>query len=169
MIGAVSNSVAAIRVVNSSELGEPCAVANPDGPGETEYTLIPLGYVRSELKDRKTAPRQGYEGAPAAWLDIEPQFRDSLLRLVPGDEVILLTWFHQADRSVQQVHPRSDPQRQLHGVFATRSPDRPNPIGLHRVTILAIEENRLQVEPLEAIDGTPIVDIKIVLSERDDA
>jgi tRNA-Thr(GGU) m(6)t(6)A37 methyltransferase TsaA len=133
------------------------------------YTLKPLGFVRSELKSRKGAPRQGRYGAPDAWIDLDPAYADALFRLAVGDEVILLTWLHQGDRSVLQVNPPVDPERRLHGVFATRSPDRPNPIGLHRVTILAIEGTRLHVSPLEAIDGTPIVDIKPVLTTLGDA
>ncbi len=132
------------------------------------YTLKPVGFVRSELKSRKNAPRQGSDGAPDAWIEIEPAYADGLFRISEGDELILLTWFHEGDRTVLQVHPRFDPERKLHGVFATRSPDRPNPIGLHRVTVLAIEGTRLHVSPLEAIDGTPVVDIKNVFANRED-
>ena len=135
-----------------------------------EYTLRPIGYVRSSLTDRGDAPMQGYEGAPDAWVDIEPEFGPALHLLAAGDDVILIAWFHQADRSVQQVHPRDDQSRLLTGVFATRSPDRPNPIGLHRVQVLETDAPaRLRVWPLEALDGTPVVDIKPVLPSSVDA
>jgi len=111
---------------------------------------------------------QGKEGAPDAWLEVQPFAVDGLYRLRAGDEVIILTWLHQARRETLQVYPRSDPRRRLHGVFATRSPDRPNPIGLHRVTIRKITGNRLRVGPIEAIDGTPVVDIKAVLYPAED-
>jgi len=111
---------------------------------------------------------QGKEGAPDAWLEVQPFAVDGLYRLRAGDEVIILTWLHQARRKTLQVYPRSDPRRRLHGVFATRSPDRPNPIGLHRVTIRKITGNRLRVGPIEAIDGTPVVDIKAVLCPTED-
>src|SRR5262249_47476190 len=116
-----------------------------------------------ELATRDQAPRQGTEGAPDAWLDVEPWAADAVEGLAAGDEVIVITWFHQARRDVMRVHPRSDPRNPLTGVFATRSPDRPNPLGLHTVTIRAIEGARLRVGPIEAIDGTPVVDIKPVL------
>ncbi len=137
-------------------------------PDDETFSVRPVGFVRSELKDRKNAPRQGNDGAPDAWIDIEAAYSDCLDRLSVGSDVVLLTWFHQSDRNVQKVHPRFD-RDNLYGVFATRSPDRPNPIGLHRVTLLAIEGNRLHVSPLEAIDGTPIVDIKPVFQELGDA
>jgi tRNA-Thr(GGU) m(6)t(6)A37 methyltransferase TsaA len=136
--------------------------ADLDRPLE-EARLRPVGVIRSVLKDRSAAPRQGTEGAPDAWLEVSPWARDGLLGLAAGDEVIVITWFHQADRKVFQVHPRSDPRSPLTGVFATRSPDRPNPLGLHTVTVRSIEENRLLVGPIEAIDGTPVVDIKPVI------
>src|SRR5574341_349213 len=129
----------------------------------THYTIDPIGFVRSELKTLDSAPRQGDEGAPEAWLELTPQAAQGLLGIVAGDELFLLTWLHLAERDVLQVHPRGDPKRPLTGVFATRSPDRPNPIGLHRVTVLEVAGHRLRVAPLEAIDGTPIVDIKPVL------
>jgi tRNA-Thr(GGU) m(6)t(6)A37 methyltransferase TsaA len=130
----------------------------------TTYTIEPIGYVRSELKRLEDAPRQGDEGAPEAWLEITPQAAPALVGVSAGDELIILAWFHLADRTVLQVHPRSELNRPLTGVFATRSPDRPNPIGLHRVTVLEVAGERLRVAPLEAIDGTPIVDLKPVLS-----
>ena len=106
---------------------------------------------------------QGDEGAPEAWLEITPSAAPGLMGIMVGDELIMLTWLHLAQRDVLQVHPRGDRTRPLTGVFATRSPDRPNPIGLHRVTVLEVAEDKLRVAPLEAIDGTPIVDIKPVL------
>jgi tRNA-Thr(GGU) m(6)t(6)A37 methyltransferase TsaA len=132
---------------------------------DTRYTIEPVGVVRSTLTNRKDAPRQGYEGAPEAWLELNPSVADALVGLAAGDAVLLLTWFHQSNRAVLQVHPRGDLNHPLTGVFATRSPDRPNPIGLHRVTVLEISGLRLRVGPLEAIDGTPIVDIKPVLPQ----
>ena len=126
------------------------------------YLLRPIGVVRSPLRDRADAPRQGSEGAPDARIALEPSFADALQGIRVGDELVLLTWLHEADRSVQQVHPRDDETRPLTGVFATRSSDRPNPIGLHRVTVLAIDGLELAVGPLVAIDGTPLVDVKPV-------
>jgi tRNA-Thr(GGU) m(6)t(6)A37 methyltransferase TsaA len=107
---------------------------------------------------------QGDEGAPEAWLELRPQAAPGLRGIQPGDELILLTWLHLAQRDVLQVHPRGDLNRPLTGVFATRSPERPNPVGLHRVAVLEVMGEKLRVAPLEAIDGTPIVDIKPVLS-----
>ena len=126
--------------------------------------LNPIGVVRSPLRNRADAPRQGSEGAPDAWILLEPSYADALQGIAAGDELIVLTWLHQADRAVLQVHPRDDVSRPLTGVFATRSSDRPNPIGLHRVTVLEIDGLELAVRPLEAIDGTPVVDIKTTLS-----
>lgn len=134
-----------------------------------EYTLRPVAYVRSELKRLEDAPMQGLEGAPDAELEVEPAYADALDGVQPGDDLVLLTWLHLADRGVLKVHPRSDPARPLTGVFATRSPDRPNPIGLHRVRVLERDGLRLRVAPLEAVDGTPVVDIKPVLDESNDA
>jgi tRNA-Thr(GGU) m(6)t(6)A37 methyltransferase TsaA len=122
--------------------------------------------IRSRLKMRRSAPRQGDEGAPDAWLEIDPSVADALDGIGVGDELIVLTWLHQSRRDVLKVHPRSDPQRRLTGVFATRSPDRPNPVGLHPVTVKRIAGTRLRVGPIEAIDGTPVVDIKPVLRRR---
>jgi tRNA-Thr(GGU) m(6)t(6)A37 methyltransferase TsaA len=130
----------------------------------TIYTIEPIGFVRSELTQLEDAPMQGDEGAPEAWLELTPQVAEGLIGIQAGDELLLLTWLHHADRDVLQVHPRGDPSRPLTGVFATRSQDRPNPVGLHRVSVLEVMEQRLHVAPLEAIDGTPIVDIKPVLS-----
>ena len=122
--------------------------------------LRPIGIIRSALKTRGDSPRQGSEGAPDAWLEIAPFAVQAMEGLAVGDEIILLTWFHQANRRVRRVHPRGDLSNPLTGVFATRSPDRPNPIGLHPVTIRAIEGRRLRIGPIEAIDGTPVVDVK---------
>jgi tRNA-Thr(GGU) m(6)t(6)A37 methyltransferase TsaA len=132
-------------------------------------TLVPIGIVRSELAERADAPMQGYEGAPDALIEVDEDVAEALKGLEPGQEVVLITWFHEARRDVLQVHPRSDPQRELSGVFATRSPDRPNPLGLHRVTVREVDGSSLRVGPLEAIDGTPVIDIKPVLSRSDDA
>ena len=131
---------------------------------QPEMNLTPIGHIRSTLKDRTNAPRQATEGAPSATLEILPAFRQAVEGLRSGDEIWILTWLHEADRDTLKVHPRSDPRNPLAGVFATRSPDRPNPIGLHRARLLSIDnEDRLQVDALEAIDGTPIIDIKPVL------
>ena len=134
------------------------------------YLLRPVGFVRSRLTAREDAPKQGSEGAPEAWVDIDPAFAKALNGIAAGQEVILVTWLHQGLRDVLQVHPRDDPENPLKGVFATRSSDRPNPIGLHRVRVLEIAESvRLRVEPLEALDGTPVVDVKPVLPSSIDA
>lgn len=127
-----------------------------------DLRLRPVGQVRSELRDRQVAPMQGSEGAPDAWIELLPEVLRAASGLAIGDELVLLTWLHRADRSVLEVHPRSDPTRPVTGVFSTRSPDRPNPVGLHRVRVLAIEGRRLRVGPLEAIDGTPVLDLKPV-------
>jgi len=123
--------------------------------------LRPIGRVRSTLRDVSAAPRQGSEGAPDAWLDIEPALVAGLHRMSVGDEILVITWLHLADRAMLQVHPRGDPSQPLTGVFATRSPHRPNPLGLHRVTVREIAGARLRVGPIEAIDGTPVMDIKV--------
>ena len=132
---------------------------------ETSYTIKPIGVIHSDLTNRETAPRQGSEGAPDAWLELYSTVAEGLEGIAVGDEMVLVTWLHQADRDLLKVHPRRDPNRPLTGVFATRSPHRPNPIGLHRVTVLEIAGNKLKVGPLEAMDGTPIVDIKPVLPQ----
>jgi tRNA-Thr(GGU) m(6)t(6)A37 methyltransferase TsaA len=134
---------------------------------ESLFTLTPIGAVESSLTDRSAAPKQGSEGAPAAWLVFEPAFEDGLRDLRIGDDVLVLTWFDRADRDVLHVHPRDDLTQPLRGVFSTRSADRPNPIGIHRVQIVAQMGNlRFQVQPLEAFDKTPIIDIKPVLDRR---
>ncbi len=135
---------------------------------DPRYELRPIGWVESPLVDLATAPAQGDEGAPGAWLVLRPELRPGMRNLEIGDTVIVLTWLDRGDRSVLELHPRDDPDRPLHGVFSTRSPDRPNPIGLHEVEILAIEGTRIQVRDLEAIDGTPVVDIKPVLGAVDE-
>ena len=128
--------------------------------------LVVIGHVESPLADPALAPRQGREGgAPEAWLVFREAVREGLSDLAEGDEVIVLTWLHQADRAVLRVHPRDDPARPLLGVFGTRSADRPNPIGLHRVRIVRIDGTRFLVRDLEAVDGTPVVDVKPVLPE----
>ena len=126
-------------------------------------TLSPIGVVESPLTDRKTAPKQGDEGAPEAVLVFTPEVRDGLRDFEVGAWLLVLTWLHQSDRDVLVVRPRSDCNRPQTGVFSTRSPDRPNPIGLHRVQVLAIDDLRVRVSGLEALDGTPVVDVKPVL------
>jgi tRNA-Thr(GGU) m(6)t(6)A37 methyltransferase TsaA len=133
-----------------------------DGP----YAVQPIGRVESPLTDRDQAPKQGDEGSPDAWLVFEPAVGDGLRDLRVGADVIVLTWLDRASRDVLVVHPRDDRARPRTGVFSTRSPDRPNPIGLHRVTIVSIDGMRMRVRNLEALDGTPIVDVKPVL-DRD--
>jgi tRNA-Thr(GGU) m(6)t(6)A37 methyltransferase TsaA len=126
--------------------------------------LVAIGFVRSPLVDPALAPKQGDEGAPDASIVIDPRVVDGLDGLNAGDEVLVLTWLDRADRGVLRVHPRGDRTRAPQGVFATRSPDRPNPIGLHRVEIVAIDGATIRVRDLEAIDGTPVLDLKPVLS-----
>ncbi|HEX6444851.1 MAG TPA: tRNA (N6-threonylcarbamoyladenosine(37)-N6)-methyltransferase TrmO [Streptosporangiales bacterium] len=129
------------------------------------YELRPIGYVRSSLRSVEDAPNQAYQGAPDAVLDLDPGYADALLRVESGQELILLTWLHRARRDVRQVHPMSDVSIPLTGVFATRSPDRPNPIGLHRVRVTGlVPPARLRVAALEVVDGTPILDLKAVLA-----
>ncbi|MFI5707445.1 tRNA (N6-threonylcarbamoyladenosine(37)-N6)-methyltransferase TrmO [Kribbella sp. NPDC051620] len=130
------------------------------------FTLQPLARVESSLTTRADAPRQGDEGAPDAWLVFDPEYGEALRDLTAGDEVLLITWFDRADRSTQIVRPRGDTQRPPTGVFSTRSPDRPNPLGLHRVTVLETDGLRIKVNNLEALDGTPIVDVKPVLTDE---
>jgi tRNA-Thr(GGU) m(6)t(6)A37 methyltransferase TsaA len=138
--------------------------------------LCQVAVIRSDLVALGESPRQGSEGAPDAWVEIEPWAADAARGIAVGEEILLVTWFHRARRDVLQVHPRFDADNPLTGVFATRSPHRPNPLGLHLVTVRAIEWRapdaprsessgacRLRVGPLEAIDGTPVVDIKPVL------
>ena len=144
----------------------------------SSYTIEPVGFIRSTLKTRDEAPRQGAEGAPDAWLEIEPQFAEALLGMEVGHELIVITWMHEADRSVLQNHPRGDESRPLTGVFYTRSPARPNPLGLHPVTVREIEPPspnamagqappRIRIGPIEVFDGTPVVDIKSASTRAD--
>jgi tRNA-Thr(GGU) m(6)t(6)A37 methyltransferase TsaA len=127
------------------------------------FQLRPIGWVESSLTEVASAPKQGAEGAPEAWLVFDPGVLDGLVDLRPGDRVIVLTWLHRARRDVLRVHPRDDPANPLTGVFSTRSADRPNPIGLHPVEIVSVDGARMRVRDLEAVDGTPILDVKPVL------
>jgi tRNA-Thr(GGU) m(6)t(6)A37 methyltransferase TsaA len=136
---------------------------------EENPTLTVIGHVESPLTDPALAPKQGSEGSPEAWLVFRESVREALADLKEGDDVIVLSWLDRADRAVLRVHPRDDPSRPLTGVFRTRSADRPNPIGLHRVRILSIDGLRFRVRDLEAVDGTPIVDVKPVLGEVRDS
>ena len=131
--------------------------------------LQPIGFIKSPLKRRGDAPLFGNEGAPDAWLELTPDVSEGLQGIKVGQEIVVITWFHEARRNVLKLHPRWDKNIPLTGVFNTRSPDRPNPIGLHRVTVLEIAGNQLKVGPLEAIDGTPLIDIKPVLSLPSDS
>jgi tRNA-Thr(GGU) m(6)t(6)A37 methyltransferase TsaA len=135
--------------------------------GMKAYTLDPVGFVQSSVKGRADAPRQGPEGAPDAWLEIEPRFAEALLGMEVGHELIVITWLHEAKRDVLKGHPRSDETRPLTGVFYTRSPARPNPLGLHLVTVREIEGTRVKIGPIEAFDGTPVVDIKSASTRAD--
>jgi tRNA-Thr(GGU) m(6)t(6)A37 methyltransferase TsaA len=128
-----------------------------------------IGVIRSILKTRGQAPMQGSEGAPDAWLEVRAFAAAGLDGLAAGDDIIVVTWLHRARRDVLKVYPRSDRRRPLTGVFATRGPDRPNPIGLHRVVVRSIAGNRLRIGPIEAIDGTPVIDIKPVLAGPPDS
>ena len=138
-------------------------------PDSTEFVLHAIGFVRSSLKNRKGAPRQGREGAPDAWIEINPDVAEALEGIAVGDEMIVITWLHETRRQTLKVHPRGNKENPLTGVFATRSPDRPNPLGLHPVKVLGIDGSKLKVGPIEAIDGTPVVDIKPVLCPRADS
>jgi tRNA-Thr(GGU) m(6)t(6)A37 methyltransferase TsaA len=131
---------------------------------EAHFEVTPVGRVESPLTDRASAPLQGHEGSPEAWLVFEPWVRAGLEGIRPGDEVIVLTWLDRARRDVLRVHPRGDLANPEQGVFNTRSPDRPNPIGLHRVEIVSVDGDRFRVRNLEALDGTPIVDVKPLLT-----
>jgi tRNA-Thr(GGU) m(6)t(6)A37 methyltransferase TsaA len=134
-----------------------------------DYMLAPIGVLRSPLTRREDAPMQGREGAPDAWLEVNEPFVSGLEGIAAGDAIIIVTWLHLAQRDVLRVHPRGDEASPLAGVFATRSPDRPNPLGLHPVTVREVAGARLKVGPIEAIDGTPVVDIKIALKQSADA
>ncbi|HEX6256982.1 MAG TPA: tRNA (N6-threonylcarbamoyladenosine(37)-N6)-methyltransferase TrmO [Euzebyales bacterium] len=135
----------------------------PAGPEGVTYEVIPIGWVESSLTDRADAPRQGDEGAPSARIVFQPGLSEATADLHTGDRIIVLTWLHAGSRDVLSVHPRSDPDRPRQGVFSTRSPDRPNPVGLHTVTISDVDGEGITVDGLEAIDGTPVIDIKPVL------
>lgn len=136
---------------------------------DTPYALHPIGRVASSLRELDQAPKQGSEGGPEGWLEFDDEVAAGLQDLVPGDEIVVLTWLHLARRDVLSVHPRGDQDQPERGVFSTRSPHRPNPIGLHRVAITAVEPGRLRVAPLEAVDGTPVLDVKPVRAHaRDD-
>src|SRR5262245_3441794 len=141
---------------------EPVRKRSGGGDG-SRARLRPIGMIRSSLKKRAEAPKQGSEGAPDAWLEVSPFAAEALDGLAVGADIIVITWLHRARRDVFKVHPRSDRRRPLTGVFATRSPDRPNPLGLHCVTVKKIVKRRLRIGPIEAIDGTPVIDIKPVL------
>src|SRR5437764_12805654 len=136
---------------------------------ENDYVLYPLGFLQSPLKEPGDAPRQGREGAPDAWLEVNASVAEGLEAIAVGDEIIVITWLHKAQRDILKVHPRGDETLPLPAVFATRSPDRPHPLGLHRVTVLEIAGARLKVGPIEAINGTPVVDIKQLLHQSPDA
>ena len=135
----------------------------------SSFSLSPIGALHSALTRREDAPRQGSEGAPDAWVEVDPAVARGLEGIRVGDAIIVITWLHQARRDTLKTQPRNDPARPELGVFATRSPDRPNPLGLHRVTVRAIEGWRLQVGPIEAIDGTPVLDIKPALAHTVDS
>jgi tRNA-Thr(GGU) m(6)t(6)A37 methyltransferase TsaA len=156
---------------NPIELFEPTraeARLDADDPGSpaVTYEVRPIGWVESTLVDPAAAPNQGEHGAPDAWLVINPEVREGVRDLHAGSDVLVLTWLHQARRDELATRPGDDPTGPERGVFSTRSPARPNPIGLHRVTIVAVEDGRLRVQPLEAIHGTPLVDIKPVIARE---
>jgi len=133
------------------------------------YLLRPVGIVRSSLTSRDGCPKQGWEGAPDAWVEIYPDFTQALDGIAMGSKILVLTWLHEGRRDLLRVHPRGNPNEPLRGVFATRSPDRPNPVGLHRVEVLEFRKpDRIRVRPLEALDGTPVIDIKPVLPESEE-
>jgi tRNA-Thr(GGU) m(6)t(6)A37 methyltransferase TsaA len=139
-------------------------MTDPASSAGAAYEIRPVGHVESPLVDRASAPKQGFEGAPQAWLVFHPDVTEGIRDLAVGAEIFVLTWLHQARRDVLAVHPRDDPRNPETGVFSTRSQDRPNPIGLHRVTIAAVDGLRVLVRDLEAFDGTPILDVKPVLA-----
>jgi len=141
---------------------------NAPGPGvgtpqDGTFLVRPIGWVRSPLADPGAAPKQGGAGAPDAWLELVPQVAPAAAELAAGDRIVVLTWLHRADRTVLRVHPQDNPANPEQGVFGTRSQDRPNPIGLHETTVLAVADGRIQVAGLEAVDGTPVLDLKPAL------
>jgi tRNA-Thr(GGU) m(6)t(6)A37 methyltransferase TsaA len=131
------------------------------------FRIKPIGFIHSDLKCREDAPRQGREGAPKAFIELLSSYTNALHRMQVGDEIIIISWLHRARRNVMDVHPRGDASRPLTGAFSTRSPDRPNPMGLHRVKVFTMKGGRLHVSPIEAIDGTPVIDIKPVIDSHD--
>jgi tRNA-Thr(GGU) m(6)t(6)A37 methyltransferase TsaA len=133
----------------------------------SDFLLRPIGVIRSPLRIPEEAPCQGSEGAPDAWLELEAEFAPALRGVETGMELVIVTWLDRAHRDTLEVHPRGDRANPLTGVFATRSPHRPNPLGLHRVSVRELSGTRLRVGPIEAIDGTPVVDIKVALAEWD--
>ena len=132
--------------------------------GRMTIEVVPVGWVESPLTEMARAPMQPDEGAPPAWLVFEASVADALRDLRPGTDILVLTWLDRADRSVLLTIPRGDPRNPMTGVFSTRSPDRPNPIGLHRVRVIAVDGLRVRVDHLEALDGTPVIDVKAVLN-----
>ncbi len=126
-------------------------------------SIVFIGKVRSELTNIEMCPKQAGEGAPDGWIEVAPQYRDALLGVKDGDELMILTWFHLADRDTLLVHPRGNPENPLTGVFSTRSPSRPNPIGLHRVKVLEVKDLNIHVDAIEVLDKTPVIDIKIAI------
>lgn len=132
-----------------------------------DFSITPIGFIRSEIKKTEDAPLFYNEGAPDAFIDLLPEYSDGLDGMKAGDEIIIITWLHQAKRDVLKVHPRGDKSNPLTGVFLTRSPDRPNPLGLHRAKVLEIDKNTLHIDAIEAIDGTPVIDIKRVVESKD--
>ena len=157
--GSVARPAGARRTREGAANGKRAARSAPG----VKAVLRPVGVLSSTIKTRAEAPKQGEEGAPDAWLEVAGWAKDAMDGLAVGDEILVITWFHRAHRDRMKVHPRSDPNHPLTGVFATRSPDRPNPLGLHPVTVREIDGRRMRVGPIEAIDGTPVVDIKPVL------
>ena len=137
-------------------------------PADTRMQLHPIGAIRSRLKTLSKVPKQGHEGGPDAWLEVHPSFVDGLSGIAMGDRMIVVTWLHKARRDVLEVHPRDDKRVSMRGVFGTRSQDRPNPLGFHPVTVKRIAGHRLRIGPIEAIDGTPVVDIKPALRRSAD-
>ena len=135
---------------------------------ESRYEVVPVGWVKSPLTEKAQAPRQADEGAPPAWLVFEAAVTDAIRDIRPGTEILVLTWLDRADRSVLLTIPRGDPRNPMTGVFSTRSPDRPNPVGLHRVRVIAVDGLRVRVDHLEFLDGTPVIDVKAVLDDITD-
>ncbi len=135
---------------------------------EINYELKPIGFIKTKIKEINDAPLFYTEGAPDAVIDLLPEYSKGLHRMVAGDEIVIITWLHLGDRSVLQVHPRGDNANPLTGVFLTRSPHRPNPLGLHRAKVLEVSSTQLRIDVIEAIDGTPVVDIKVVVDSNDD-